>query len=131
VELGKEIRAMAGHKKEITNVAFSPDGKMLLTSSFDTTVRLWDVADGREIKRFTGHTHRVECAVFTGDGKRVVSCGNQENPTLRLWDVASGQQLLQGAEVVDGFLGVAVLPDHCHCVTAGRDDMVRLWRWER
>jgi WD40 repeat protein len=112
-------------------VAFSPDGKMLLSSSFDRTVRLCDVDSGRQLKYLTGHTHRVEYAAFSPDGRRIVSCGNQNNPTLRVWDVASGKQLHESEEVAGGFLGVAVRPNGCQCVTAGRDGVVRLWRWAR
>src|SRR5262245_25274115 len=46
VETGKEVRALAGHALEVSSVAFAPNGKSLLSSSFDQTVRLWDVASG-------------------------------------------------------------------------------------
>ncbi len=94
-------------------------------------MRLWDVARGEEVKRFVGHTSRVEYAAFTPDGKRIVSCGDQDNPTIRLWDVASGKQLFESESVDAGFLAVAVLPDGRQCVTAGKDGVVRLWRWVR
>jgi WD40 repeat protein len=131
VPAGKEVRVFAGHTLEVSSVGFSPDGKYLLTSSFDKTLRLWDVASGEERKRFVGHTSRVEYAAFTPDGKRIVSCGDQDNPTVRLWEVASGKQLFESESVDAGFLSVAVLPDGRQCVTAGKDGIVRLWRWAR
>lgn len=131
VDKGEEVGALEGHTLEVTSVAFSPDGKTLLSSSFDRTVRIWDVATGKQRQRCEGHSGRVEGAAFTPDGRRVVSCGDQDNPTLRLWDVASGEQLQESESVPEGFLSVAVLPDGHQCVTTGKDGVVRLWHWTR
>jgi WD40 repeat protein len=71
-----------------------------------------------------------EYAVFTPDGKRVLACGNDYDPRVRLWDAATGMQLHESRPVPKGFLCVAALPDGRHCVTAGKDGVVRLWRWK-
>jgi WD40 repeat protein len=131
LDTATQIRALEGHTREITGVAFSPDGKKLCSSSFDKTVRLWEVATGKELKRFLGHTHRVEAAAFTPNGSRVVSCGDQDDPTVRLWDCASGSQICQTPQSGQGFLHVAALPDGRHCVTGGKDGVVRLWEWKK
>lgn len=131
VAKGTEVRVMKGHELEVTSVAFSADGKSLVTSSFDKTVRIWRVADGKEVKCLKGHTGRIECAVFTPNGQRVVSCAGESDPTLRLWDVSSGKQLGESEQVAEGFLSLAALPDNRHCLTAGKDGSIRLWRWTR
>ena len=51
---GQQIRPFVGHTKDIRNVAVSPDGKQLLSGSFDGTMRLWDLATGKELKLSTG-----------------------------------------------------------------------------
>ena len=72
-------------------VAFSPDGKYVVTSSWDGVVRLSNVMTGREVRRFLGHSGPAFGAAFSPDGKYVLSSGNDE--TARLWDVKTGQQV--------------------------------------
>lgn len=131
VAKGEEIRAFNGHTAPITSVAFSPDGKKILTSSFDRTLRLWDTEKGKELKRFEGHTDGIEAAAFTPDGNRILSCAVGKDPTIRIWDAKTGKLLLVSEPVEEGFLCVAVLPDGHQCVTGGKDGVVRLWRWTR
>jgi WD40 repeat protein len=112
-------------------VQFAPDGKTLVSSSFDKTVRLWDVSHGKLLKTFQGHPDRVEGAAFTLDGKRVLSVGNQDNPIVVMWEIASGAPLYQTPPIGAGLLDVVALPDGRHCLTCGKDGVVRLWQWKR
>jgi eukaryotic-like serine/threonine-protein kinase len=55
--------------------AFSPDGTKLVTTHFDCTVRLWDIATGRELSVFKGHSQWVFHVAYSPDGKRLASVG--------------------------------------------------------
>jgi WD40 repeat protein len=51
--------AQIGHTESIHAMAFSPDGRRILTGSGDQSARLWDVATGKELLQLTGHTSGV------------------------------------------------------------------------
>src|SRR5262249_61859253 len=103
---------------------------MLLSSSHDKTIHLWDVAAGKLLKRFVGHTDDLEGAVFAREGKRVLSIGNQRT-VLKMWDTASGALLSQTPSTGTGFLDIVALADGRHCVTSGKGGAIRMRLWKR
>jgi WD40 repeat protein len=121
------IAAFIGHTDRVHSVAFSPDGSILVTGSYDGTVRLWDVATHRQIGApLAGHDGQVYSVAFSRDGKTVAS--GADNGLVRLWDVATHRQIgapLAGHDrEVDS---VAFSPDRTTLATGADDGIVRLW----
>ena len=75
----------------MTCLAFSSDGKQLLSGSKDRTLRLWDVARGKKVQTFVGHDNWVTAAALSADGKRVLSVS--DDGSVKLWDAAEGEEL--------------------------------------
>jgi len=134
---GKEVRQFEGHTKDVRRVAISPDGKQMLSASFDGTVRLWDLSTGKELKKFDGPGNFVESVSFTPDGKRAVcSYGPgtaeavyDEDPrcSLKLWDLASGKELKQFKGHGGPVLCLAISRDGRQLVSGSADGTMRLW----
>jgi WD40 repeat protein len=73
----------------VSSVAFSTNGRRIVSGSHDYTLRLWDTATGQPIgSSLQGHTSLVSSVAFSPDDRRIVS-GSFDN-TLRLWDAATG-----------------------------------------
>ena len=66
-------------------MAWSPDGKQVLTGSGDSTARLWEAASGRTIATLEGHSSWVHVAAWSPDGKQVLTSG--DDTTARIWIV--------------------------------------------
>jgi WD40 repeat protein len=114
-----------GHWGGIQSVMFSFDGRQVLTSSFDNTARLWDVATGDEIRRFQGHLYEVLDAQVSFDGS-VVLTGSRDK-TARLWDATTGSELRRFDGHTEGVNSVALSQDRAVVLTGSSDKTARLW----
>ena len=88
---GKELRRCEGHKKSLTDVRFNRDGKLLLTASEDTTVRIWDVATAREVRVLAGHKDSVISARFCTNDKQIVTASR--DGMAKIWDASTGAHI--------------------------------------
>jgi WD40 repeat protein len=103
---GKELLSLESSDLNLSDLAFSPDGKHLATSSRDSIIKIWDAANGKLLRALTGHQQVVGCLVFSPDGKHLVS--GSADKTLKLWDVIFS-------------------PDGRRLASAARDNTVRIW----
>jgi WD40 repeat protein len=68
-------------------MAFSPDGKRIVSGSFDNTLKVWDAETGQETLTLEGHSGSVTSVSFSPDGKRIVSGSTDD--TVKIWNVSS------------------------------------------
>ncbi len=124
-----QIRQFLGHKEAVLGVAFSPDGKTIMSASADNTLLLWDVATGKNLQTLSDHKDYVYSAAFSPDGAMIVSGGggNNEDYAVRLWDVASGQVVRELTGNQGPVYGVAFAPDGKTVLSGGSDRIVRQW----
>ncbi len=117
--------AQLGHALVIYSVAFSPDGRHVLTGSEDNIARLWDVETGKEVRRFEGHGGGIISVAFSPDGRYVLT-GSWDG-TARLWDRDTGKEVRKFEGHATTIWSVAFSPDGRYVLTGSRDKTARLW----
>ena len=80
-----------GHTEPVSGVAYSRDGRLLLSGSYDGTLRAWEARTGRNLHVFHGHTGKVRGVALSANGQIALSAS--EDRTARVWNVASGQEV--------------------------------------
>src|ERR1700761_9602421 len=76
---------LQGHTSSVLSIAFSPDGKRLVSGAYDSSVWIWDVEIGQLQRKLQGHTSLVHAVAFSSDGKRVVS--GSHDTSIRIWNL--------------------------------------------
>jgi WD40 repeat protein len=85
---GKQIRNSGGHGKGIFRVVYHPKQPLLVTSSADNTVRLWNADSGKAVRTLSGHTDWVYALALSADGSLVAS--GSWNGEVRVWKIVDG-----------------------------------------
>ncbi len=98
-----------------TSVAFSPDGRRVLTGSYDGTAIIWAVDTGRVLKRFEGHADAITSVAFAPDGRQILT--GSFDRTAILWDVATGEKRRVFSGGRSEVLSAAFSPDGRHVIT--------------
>ena len=83
---------LQGHRKEVTSVAFSPDGMHIVSGSHNKTVCIWDVSTGQLVgSPLQGHTEEVTSVAFSPDGMHIIS-RSWANVEV-VWEASTGRKL--------------------------------------
>ena len=124
-KLPVEVVPQIGHTGTVKSVAFSRDGRFVLSGSDDGTLKLWDASTGVLLRSFIGHSNHVNSVAISSDFRFALS-GSQDH-TLKLWEVASGKEVRSFAGHSDGINSVAFSPDGHLALSGGQDRALKLW----
>lgn len=114
------------HDRPLLRCRFSPDGKLAVTSSEDSTLQKWDLASS-EKTILKGHESWVQSLQFAADGSQLVSGGCDGR--LIWWSILEAvPTAIRTVEAHQGWIrGIAISPDGTQLASVGNDLTIRLW----
>jgi WD40 repeat protein len=116
---------LLGHTNDVTDVAFSPDGSLLASSSMDDEIRIWRTDDGHLVRVLQGHQNNVLSLEFSPDGDMLLS--GSDDRTARIWRVADGILVKTiGNDLLGRVLDVSYSPDGSLIALAGHNCIIEL-----
>lgn len=124
IDNGSKAVILNGHKRIVSSINFSPDGKSILTASYDKTARVWDRKTGMLKFAVTGHEDLVYCAAFSPDGKTFATCSG--DGTVKLWHSCTGKLIASSKKHRSEVWSLAFSPDGKRIASAGDGNTVRV-----
>lgn len=104
----KCLNVLDEHSEFVDTLAITPDGQLLVSGSWDNTIKIWNLHEGKRINTLKDHTSDVECVAVTPDAKTLVS-GSWDN-TIKIWDLETGK-LQSSKSCLNPVVLVAITPD--------------------
>jgi WD40 repeat protein len=130
-DLGRDRRVatLRGHTRNISEARFAPDGKTVVTVSYDEVVaRTWRSQTGAPLAVLAGPNGSLGTGSFSPDGKLVAA--GRANGSAGVWNVETGETVRNlPPRRDDGYNVVALSPDGTLIATGGSAGRVRLWRF--
>lgn len=123
----REIREWVAHSDAITAIAFTPDGRRVVTRGSDNQIRVWNPADGSLVFAIPCSNTGVFFAI-SPDGSRVAA---GVDLTVREWSLETGEQIAEHAGHGTQIIGISYSYDGRWLASGDRDGMVRIWRADR
>ena len=125
IPLGTLLYAYHGHSSFVDAVVWSPDGQRIASGSSDSTVQVWNAADGGHVLTYRGHTQGVQAVAWSPDGKRIASASADN--TVQIWNAADGSHDLIYRGHSSGVKTMAWSPDGRRIASASDDRTVQVW----
>ena len=125
----KCIRTILAHKNAVSSILISSDNQLLITGSYDKSIKIWELSTGQIIDTLQGHSEAITCLAISNDNKTLIS--GSRDKTIRFW-------YLKQKKVVKTFGGwfsghsqamISVVIDSKNNVllSASADNLIKIW----
>lgn len=121
---GRQLCTFSGHSSLIDAVIFSPNGRFVVSSSWDYTIKVWDVITKELVQTLSEHSGWVKCLAISPDGKNLIS--GSADKTIRIWNLETGkvEKVFEQKSIIDA---VAISPDGQLLASGSADETLKIW----
>lgn len=124
-DTGSEVKELIGHTDVVSSIRRLPDGKHMVSVSWDGRVKIWDVSTGMQVKRFIAHNARVQAVDVDPTGKYLVT-GSDDN-TAKLWDLEESKLIRTFTGHAGTVSSVNISPNGKFLITGSHDGTIKSW----
>lgn len=122
----KPLMRLTGHQKPVNHASFSPDGRFIVSASFDKSLRLWDGRTGKFVHVFRGHVAEVYQVCWSADSRMILSASRDS--TAKVWDCSKKKLKEDLPGHADEVYAVDWALDGSKAATGSKDRSVKIWR---
>jgi thioredoxin len=116
---------VSSHANWIYSVAWSPDGRHVLTGCGDNTITIWDVVNFNSVRTLQGHSNPVSSVTWSPDGRQMLT--GSDDMTAKIWDAATGNLIKTLRGHTNYIHSVSWSPDCCQVLTGSYDTTAKVW----
>ncbi|MEA5573261.1 WD40 repeat domain-containing protein [Calothrix sp. UHCC 0171] len=134
VDKNRPLYSLRRHIWDVSDLAFSRNGKFLVSASFDETIQLWNLLTQKVVRSFPGHKEGVQAVLITPDAQTLISAGGTAKPNsdkaIRITSMKNGQIIRNLNSHSLGITALAITPDGQTLVSSSYDQTIKLWHWQ-
>ncbi|NJL64187.1 MAG: WD40 repeat domain-containing protein [Methylacidiphilales bacterium] len=125
---------LRSHIWDVSDLAFSPNSKLLISGSFDETIQLWSLLTHKRIRTFPGHKEGVQAVLITPDAQTLISAGGtaktNSDKSIRITSLKNGKIIGALNSHTLGITSLAITPDGQTLASGSYDKTIKLWNWK-
>jgi WD40 repeat protein len=115
---------LTGHIHAVSSVAISPDGKTLVSASWDSEIKVWNLATGQEIRNWKGQPG-IRSIAISPDGQTLIS--GADDKTIKVWNLATGREIRTLKGHKNWVMSVAISSNGKILVSGSTDSTIKVW----
>lgn len=125
-----EVVIQSGHYDQINGLAFSSNGKYLVSVGKDNKAILWDLRTKKEIRTLRGHTRGIVSVIFSPDDKKIITGGDRNDMSIHVYNTKTGEELYSIKKALGNSIESLVTSDDGKYLVAGTSYEYRIWELE-